>query len=155
MDEGHEGPALGYHPSGVKKEDGGGWKAASCLNYPHTVQKAGQRGHSIPGEGGTEGLAKSEVSNQKEKSSCALGVVGFISGCHWYFCFKPDLCSHQGTFFECKKDFCCLNAQIRYFDDCRTAPISCLLAWWPRPSSRLDLGNRCIFPQKNVVGFVF
>lgn len=100
------------------------------------------------------GWGSQRFPTRSKSPAAPPGVVGFILGCCWCFCFNPDLCSHQGTIFESKKDFCCLNAQIRYFDDCRAVPISCIMAWWPRPRSGLNSGNCCIFPQKNVSGFI-
>ena len=66
-----------------------GGKAASCPCYPHPAQKARQRGHSIPGEGGTKGLGKSEISNQEEKSSCTSWGCGLHLGVPLVLLFQP------------------------------------------------------------------
>lgn len=143
----------GYHPSGVKEEDEGGQRQFRARVIPTQPRKLSKEVTASPERVAPRGRGSQRFPTRRKSPAAPPGVVAFILGCCWFFCFNPDICSHQSTLFECKKDFCCLNARIRRFDDSRPAPISCIMAWWPRPSSGLNLGNRYISPQKNVVGF--
>lgn len=76
----------------------GGRQLHACV-IPMQPRKLGKEGTASLERVALRGWGSQRFPTRRKSPDAPPGIVGFILGCCWCFCFNLDLCRYQGTFF--------------------------------------------------------